>query len=73
MKIGDLVRYIPEPSATFKWEKYRGVANRTAPGIVLEKMQHSLSHTRRYKIRWHTGIITEEWITYLEKYEDETG
>tara|TARA_Y100001938_G_C7993162_1_gene380598 strand:+ start:262 stop:483 length:222 start_codon:yes stop_codon:yes gene_type:complete len=69
MKVGDLVTYMPEPSALFKWEKYRDIGLRSSPGIVLEQVNHSLSHTSRFIIRWHSGIVTEEWSTYLESYE----
>jgi|TARA_Y100000114_G_scaffold67431_1_gene61822 hypothetical protein len=70
MKVGDLVTYVPEPSALFKWERYRGLGQRRPPGIIVEAIEHSYSHTPRFKIRWHTGIITEEWASYLKIYED---
>ena len=73
MKVGDLVKYVISPSAVFKWEKYKDLSARKAPGLILEKVESELSHTRRFKIRWHTGLVTEEWITYLKSYDHETG
>jgi hypothetical protein len=73
MKIGDLVVYVPEASAVFHWQKM-GVNNyKTAPGIIIEQVEHSISFTRRFKVRWHSGVITEEWISYLVEYDDEKG
>lgn len=68
MKVGDLVKFIPDPSAVFKWEKYRDADLRASPGIILEQVENPLSHTRRFVIRWNSGVVTEEWITYLENY-----
>ena len=68
MKIGDLVRYIPSPSATFKWEKYTE-AFKSLPGVILREVPKKGTHTRRFEIRWHDGEISEEWISYLEPYE----
>ena len=68
MKVGDLVKFIPDPSAVFKWEKYRDADLRASPGIILEQVDNPLSHTRRFVIRWNSGVVTEEWITYLENY-----
>ena len=73
IKVGSLVEYIPSPSSVFKWEKYKDLSERKAPGLILEKLENGLSHTRRFKVRWHTGLVTEEWITYLKSYEHETG
>ena len=73
MKIGDLVKFVPDPSAVFKWEKYRDADQRSAPGIILEQVENTLSHTRRFVVRWNTGIVTEEWITYLENYDSSGG
>tara|TARA_Y100000114_G_scaffold3245_1_gene2688 strand:- start:229 stop:450 length:222 start_codon:yes stop_codon:yes gene_type:complete len=73
MKIGDLVKFVPDPSAVFKWEKYRDADQRLAPGIILEQVENSLSHTRRFVVRWNTGVVTEEWITYLENYDSSGG
>ncbi len=68
MKAGDLVKYIPSPSATFKWEKYSG-AFKDLPGVVLREVEAKGTSTRRFKIRWHDGEISDEWISYLEIYE----
>ena len=68
MKIGDLVIYIPSPSATFKWEKYKE-AFKSLPGVILRVVDAKGTTTRRFEIRWHDGDITEEWISHLEKYE----
>jgi|TARA_E500000331_G_scaffold329353_1_gene349896 hypothetical protein len=68
MKIGDLVKYIPSPSATFKWERYSD-AFKVVPGVILREMQTKGTTTRRFEIRWHDGQISEEWISYLELYE----
>ena len=65
MKIGDLVRYIPSPSATFKWERYLNTESRD-PGIILREIDAKGTTTRRFEIRWHDGKITEEWISYVE-------
>lgn len=68
MRIGDLVRYIPSPSATFKWENYTD-AFKSVPGIILREVPAKGTTTRRFEIRWHDGQISEEWISYLELYE----
>jgi hypothetical protein len=68
MRIGDLVKYIPSPSATFKWQKYLD-SRKELPGIILREVEAKGTTTRRFEIRWHDGDITEEWISYLEKYE----
>ena len=68
MKIGDLVKYIPSPSSTFKWESY-GKDKREHPGIIIEKVSSKGIGTRRFAIRWHDGTITEEWISYLEPFD----
>ena len=65
MKVGDLVQYIPSPSATFKWEKYTN-AFKALPGLVLREVE--ARGTRRFEIRWHDGQISEEWISYLEPF-----
>ena len=38
MKVGDLVQYIPSPSATFKWEKYTD-AFKALPGVVIREVE----------------------------------
>ena len=68
MKAGDLVKYIPSPSATFKWEKYTD-AFKSLPGIILREVEAKGTTTRRFEIRWNDGEISEEWISYLELYE----
>tara|TARA_B100000886_G_C20345660_1_gene458582 strand:+ start:502 stop:708 length:207 start_codon:yes stop_codon:yes gene_type:complete len=68
MKVGDLVKYIPSPSATFKWEMY-SEALKVVPGVILCEVKTVGTTTRRFKIRWHDGEISEEWISYLEIYK----
>ena len=68
MKTGDLVRYIPSPSSTFKWEKYMN-SFRAHPGIILRQVKAKGTTTRRFEIRWHDGQISEEWISYLEVFD----
>tara|TARA_B100000287_G_C20313107_1_gene654678 strand:+ start:377 stop:583 length:207 start_codon:yes stop_codon:yes gene_type:complete len=68
MKIGDLVKYIPSPSATFKWEKYTD-AFKSLPGVILREINEKGTTTRRFEIRWNDGRVSQEWISYLEKYE----
>ena len=68
MRIGDLVKYIPSPSATFKWEKYFD-AFKEVPGVILREVEAKGTTTRRFEIRWHDGEISQEWISYLEIYE----
>ena len=68
MKAGDLVKYIPSPSATFKWEKYSDVF-KSLPGIILREVEAKGTTTRRFEIRWNDGKISEEWISYLEIFE----
>jgi len=68
MKAGDLVKYIPSPSATFKWEKYTD-AFKSLPGIILREVEAKGTTTRRFEIRWNDGQISEEWISYLEIFE----
>lgn len=68
IRVGSLVKYIPSPSSTFKWEQYLNTEDRD-PGIVLREIDEKGTATRRYEIRWQNGKITEEWITYLEIFE----
>jgi hypothetical protein len=70
MKTGDLVQYIPSPSATFKWEKYTD-ARKSLPGIIMREIKAKGTTTRRFEIRWHDGQISEEWISYLESFTSE--
>jgi|TARA_Y200000002_G_scaffold307459_1_gene263553 hypothetical protein len=67
MRAGDLVKYIPSPSSTFKWEKY--FTHKLVPGVILCEVDAKGTTTRRFKIRWHDGEISEEWISYLEIFE----
>ena len=69
MKVGDLVQYIPSPSATFKWEKYTD-AFKSLPGIILREVKAKGTTTRRFEIRWHDGKTSEEWISYLEPFDN---
>tara|TARA_B100000085_G_C18536501_1_gene510233 strand:- start:1310 stop:1519 length:210 start_codon:yes stop_codon:yes gene_type:complete len=69
MKLGDLVKYIPSASSTFKWEEYRKATDRPPPGVIVCQVDVKGTTTRRFKIRWHNGNITEEWISYLEILE----
>jgi hypothetical protein len=68
IKVGSLVKYIPSPSSTFKWEEYVKVDGRD-PGIVLREIDEKGTTTRRFAVRWQNGKITEEWISYLEVFE----
>ena len=68
MKIGDLVKYIPSPSSTFKWESY-GKDTREEPGIIIKNAPERGVATRRFEIRWHDGAVTTEWISYLEPFD----
>ena len=68
IKVGALVKYIPSPSSTFKWEQYVKTEG-SDPGIVLREINEKGTTTRRFEIRWKNGKITEEWISYLELYE----
>tara|TARA_B100001094_G_C18062695_1_gene735871 strand:- start:738 stop:950 length:213 start_codon:yes stop_codon:yes gene_type:complete len=69
IKIGSIVKYIPSPSALFKWKTYIFKDGRTAPGVVLREIDEKGTTTRRFEIRWQNGKVTEEWISYLEVYE----
>ena len=68
MKAGDLVKYIPSPSATFKWEKYTD-AFKSLPGVILREVEAKGTTTRRFEIRWNDGKISEEWVSFLEVFE----
>jgi len=70
MKIGDLVKYIPSPSAAlFKWQKYMD-SHKSLPGIILQEVDAKGTTTRRFEIRWHDGQLSEEWISYLEPFDN---
>ena len=68
IKVGSLVKYIPSPSATFRWEEYSD-AFKALPGVIVREVDVGGTTTRRFEICWNDGEITEEWISYLEKYE----
>ncbi len=68
MRVGDLVKYVPSTSATFKWEKYTN-AFKALPGIILREVDAKGTTTRRFEIRWHDGQVSEEWISHLEAYD----
>lgn len=68
MNVGDLVIYIPSPSSLFKWKSWAKSFITVGPGVIIEEIEEKGTTTRRFKIRWHNGNITEEWITYLEVY-----
>jgi len=68
IKVGSLVKFIPSPFSTFKWEQYVKPMGRD-PGIVLREINEKGTTTRRFEIRWKNGKVTEEWISYLELYE----
>ena len=65
MKTGDLVKYIPTTSTTFKWETYINTESRN-PGIIIKEVDRGAIATRRFLVRWHNGKVTEEWASYLE-------
>jgi len=69
MKTGDLVKYIPSPSAVFKWQKYLD-SNKDLPGVILREVEAPGTTTRRFEIRWHDGKISKEWISYLEPFDN---
>ncbi len=69
MRVGDLVKYVPSPSATFKWEKYTE-AFKSLPGIILREVESKGTTTRRFEVRWHDGKLSEEWISYLEPFDN---
>ena len=69
IKVGSLVKYIPSPSALFKWKTYIFKYNNKAPGLVLREIDEKGTTTRRFEVRWQNGKITEEWISYLEIFE----
>ena len=69
MKVGGLVKYVPSPSAIFKWQKYLD-SRKSLPGVILREIDAKGTTTRRFEIRWHDGGITEEWISYLEPFDN---
>jgi len=69
MRVGDLVRYLPSASATFKWQKYLD-SRKELPGIILREVKALGTTTRRFEIRWHDGQLSEEWISYLEPFDN---
>ncbi len=69
IKAGSLVKYIPSPSAIFKWDTYIFKDNNKPPGVVLREIDEKGTTTRRFEVRWQNGKVTEEWISYLEIFE----
>jgi len=69
IRVGDLVKYIPSPSATFKWERYTD-AYKALPGVILREVKARGITTRRFEIRWHDGQLSEEWMSYLEPFDN---
>ena len=67
IEVGSLVKYVPSPSAVFKWEKYNE-AMKSEPGVIIREVPAKGTTTRRFEIRWHDGKISEEWISHLEIY-----
>lgn len=69
MKVGDLVEYIPGPSISerYKWKK-KSVKGLTAPGILIEEIPQKGTTSRMFSVRWHSGIITDEWSAFLFPY-----
>jgi hypothetical protein len=67
--IGDLVKYVPSPSATFKWERYTA-AFKSLPGVILREIKSQSTSPRRFEIRWHDGQISEEWISHLDLFDN---
>jgi hypothetical protein len=71
--VGALVKYIPSPSALFKWEKHNKSHSRLEPGIILRELGKPFSvgiSSRRFEICWHGGHVTKEWINYLEPLDN---
>ena len=66
LKIGDLVTYVQNPAPRYKW---RQAPLKKSPGILIEEVNVKGTQSRRFKIRWHAGNITEEWGAYLVPYE----
>jgi len=69
IKVGSLVKYMPSPSSVFKWKTYIFKEGRKAPGLVLREIIEKGTTTRRFEIRWQSGKVTEEWVSYLEIFE----
>ena len=69
IKVGSLVKYIPSPSSLFKWKTYIFKEGRSAPGVILREINEKGTTTRRFEVRWQSGKVTEEWISYLEIFE----
>ena len=65
MKLGDLVRYVQNPAPRWKWRRRD---DRRGPGILIEEVEMPGTQSRRFKIRWHSGKVTEEWAAYLVPY-----
>lgn len=68
MKAGDLVRYVPSPSALFKWEKMKQNSEKSSPGVILRELGEPFSRgttSRRFVVAWNSGAVTEEWVSHL--------
>jgi hypothetical protein len=72
MKVGDLVVYVPSPrtSDRYKWKK-KSVTRLTAPGILIEEIIQKGTTSRMFSVRWHSGVVTDEWSAFLIPYGEE--
>lgn len=68
MKVGDLVKYVNGVEGRYLWHQHKIVDLKTAPAIIIGEINERGTTTRRFTVRWHSGIITDEWISYLELY-----
>tara|TARA_R110000787_G_scaffold123556_2_gene234527 strand:- start:97 stop:315 length:219 start_codon:yes stop_codon:yes gene_type:complete len=69
MKVGDLVVYVRGPRKTdrYKWKKKSPMIP-AAPGILIEEIAQKGTTSRMFSVRWHSGIITDEWTAFLLPY-----
>ncbi len=67
MKIGDLVVYVQNPAPRYKWRQMAYL--KKSPGILIEEINMKGTQSRRFKIRWNSGNVSEEWAAYLVPYE----
>jgi hypothetical protein len=72
MKVGDLVIYVPRShmSDKYKW-KEKSTTKLTAPGILIEEVVNKGTASRMFSVRWHSGIVTDEWSAFLIPYGEE--
>jgi len=68
MKVGDLVEYVPSTSDRYKKWKKKSAMKPTAPGILIEEIAQKGTTSRMFSVRWHSGIITDEWAAFLLPY-----